>query len=68
MLRKNGASRVRQVAASELGLGQKGTWSGSGAPNSPDAEGVPPAKRRDLERFTMALHTHTDHETSPEYR
>jgi hypothetical protein len=21
-----------------------------------------------LERFTMALHTHTDHETTPEYR
>ena len=24
--------------------------------------------QRELERFTMALHTHTDHETSPEYR
>jgi transposase len=25
-------------------------------------------KRHQLERFTMALHTRTDHETSPEYR
>ena len=30
------------------GLGQKGTWSGSEAPNSSDADVVPPAKRRDL--------------------
>src|SRR5713101_7010681 len=30
------------------GLGQSGTWSGSEAPNSSDADGVPPAKRRDL--------------------
>ena len=30
------------------GLGQKGMWSGLEAPNSSDADGVPPAKRRDL--------------------
>jgi hypothetical protein len=27
-----------------------------------------PGTAKQLERFTMALHTHTDHETSPEYR
>jgi hypothetical protein len=31
-----------------IGLGQKGTWSGSEAPNSSDADVVPPAKRRGL--------------------
>ena len=31
-----------------IGLGQKGTWSGPGAPNSSGADGAPPAKRRDL--------------------
>jgi hypothetical protein len=31
-----------------IGLGQKGMWSGPGAPNSPGADGVPPAKRRGL--------------------
>src|SRR5262245_11023968 len=30
------------------GWSQKGTWSGLGAPNSPSADGGPPAKRRDL--------------------
>jgi hypothetical protein len=30
------------------GLGQNGTWSGPGAPNSSGADGVPPAQRRDL--------------------
>ena len=30
------------------GWGQTGTWSGLGAPNSPSADGVPPAERRDL--------------------
>ena len=29
-------------------LGPKGTWPGSGAPNSPDADLAPPAERRDL--------------------
>jgi hypothetical protein len=28
--------------------GQNGTWSGLGAIHSPGADGVPPAKRRDL--------------------
>jgi hypothetical protein len=31
-----------------IGLGQNGTWSSSEAPNSSDADGEPPAKRRDL--------------------
>ena len=30
------------------GLGQKGKWSGVGAPKSSTADGVPPANRRDL--------------------
>ena len=30
------------------GLNQKGKWSGTGAPNSPVADGAPPAERRDL--------------------
>lgn len=38
------------------GWGQKGTWSGLGAPHSPSADGVPPAERRDLP------HTGTDGE------
>ncbi len=29
-------------------LDQKGMWSGSEAPNSSDADGAPPAERRDL--------------------
>src|SRR5271157_6632374 len=30
------------------GLNQKGKWSGTGAPNSPVADGAPPAERHDL--------------------
>ena len=30
------------------GLNQKGKWSGTGAPNSPVADGAPPADRHDL--------------------
>ena len=29
-------------------LGPKGTWPGSGVPNSPDVDLAPPAERRDL--------------------
>jgi len=29
------------------GLNQNGTWSGPGAPNSPGADGAPPAERHD---------------------
>ena len=32
--------------------GQNGTWSGSGAIHSPDADGAPPAKRRGLTHTT----------------
>ena len=48
VLSQNGDRRARLGAAAKSGLGQKGTWSGCGAPNSPHADGVPPAKRRDL--------------------
>jgi hypothetical protein len=48
MLLQNGVSRARLGAAAELGLGQKGMWSGPEAPNSSGADEVPPAKRRGL--------------------
>ena len=48
MLLKNGDSRGRLGAASESGLGQKGTWSGPGTPNFSGADAAPPAERRDL--------------------
>ena len=47
--------RARLTAASESGWGQQGTWSGSGAPNSSDADVVPPAKRRDLNHLRVPL-------------
>jgi hypothetical protein len=52
VLRQHGQGRIRLTAAGESGLGQKGTWSGPGAPNSPHADGVPPAKRRGLNHPT----------------
>ena len=48
VLLKSGVRRARRGAASESGLGQKGMGSGPGAPNSPGADGAPPAKRRGL--------------------
>src|SRR6266851_6987716 len=36
-------------------LGPKGMWSGSEAPNSSDADVVPPAKRRDLNHPVIHL-------------
>ena len=37
------------------GLDQKGTGSGSGVPNSPDADDVPPAERRNLSPISQVL-------------
>jgi len=48
-----GDSRARLRAAAELGLGQKGRWSGPEAPNSSGADGAPPAKRRDLNHLVV---------------
>jgi hypothetical protein len=60
--RRSGASSPGQVNPGEVlikavsknkpkmlsGLNQKGKWSGTGAPNSPVADGAPPAERHDL--------------------
>jgi hypothetical protein len=35
------------------GLDQNGTWSGTGAPDSPVADGAPPAERHDLTPGTI---------------
>jgi hypothetical protein len=36
-------------------LGPKGTGAGPGAPNSPGADGAPPAERRNLTHLTQVL-------------
>src|SRR4051812_17780516 len=40
--------RDQRQAEDAVGLGPKGTWSGTGAPNSPVADEAPPADRHDL--------------------
>jgi hypothetical protein len=37
-----------------IGLDQKGTWPGLGAPNSPYADDAPPAERHDLTHVAFA--------------
>jgi hypothetical protein len=48
VLPQNGASRARFPSGCGIRLGPKGKWSGPGVPNSSDADGEPPAKRRGL--------------------
>ena len=38
----------QRQAKDAVRLEPKGTWSGTGAPNSPVADGAPPAERHDL--------------------
>ena len=47
--------KVLRVPARNHRLGPKGKGSGIGVPNSPIADGVPPAKRRNLTHLNQVL-------------
>jgi hypothetical protein len=54
VVNENKPKRLRRFQETHR-LGPKGTGSGSGAPNSPDADDAPPAERRNLSPTSQVL-------------